>query len=91
MRVPGSICRYKIKTGDTLWFISYNAGVTVDELIAANRGVDPNFLQVAQGINVPFKGKCPPGAGEHHARYTCASHLHRSPAYVRRKRERSGR
>ena len=44
---------YTIKAGDTLYSIAQMFNVSVQELMAANPGVDPNNLQIGQVICVP--------------------------------------
>ena len=44
---------YIIQAGDTLSYIASRFNVTVDELEAANPGVDPNFLSEGQEIVIP--------------------------------------
>ncbi|MDD2202081.1 MAG: LysM domain-containing protein [Firmicutes bacterium] len=48
---PGFI--YTIQPGDTYYLIALRYGTSVDALIRANPGVDPNRLQVGQRICVP--------------------------------------
>ncbi|HOI36700.1 MAG TPA: LysM domain-containing protein [Bacillota bacterium] len=48
---PGFI--YTIQPGDTFYLIALRYGTTVDALIRANPGVDPNRLFVGQRICVP--------------------------------------
>jgi N-acetylmuramoyl-L-alanine amidase len=44
---------YTIQEGDTLWGLANNIeGITVEDLIAANPGVDPKGLKVGQQINL---------------------------------------
>lgn len=43
---------YKIAAGDTFWSISQRFGLTVDQLVKANPGVDPTKLKVGQIINL---------------------------------------
>ena len=44
---------YAIRPGDTFFGISQQFGVSVEAIIRANPGVDPNRLQVGQLICVP--------------------------------------
>ena len=57
MPCPGFI--YTIQPGDTFYLIALRYGTTVDALIRANPGVDPNRLFVGQRICVPVVA--PPG------------------------------
>ncbi len=59
---PGGFT-YVIKPGDTFYKIARRFGITVDALIAANPGVDPNNLQIGQAICIPVTPAphiCPP-------------------------------
>ncbi len=44
---------YSIKTGDTLWDIAVTHGITVQDLLAANPGLDSTTLRVGQALVVP--------------------------------------
>lgn len=44
---------YIVQSGDTLSYIGSRFNVTVDELIAANPSMDPNFLSEGQQIVIP--------------------------------------
>ena len=44
---------YTIKAGDTLFFISQRFNVSVQAIINANPGIDPNNLQIGQIICIP--------------------------------------
>lgn len=50
---PPSYVVYVIQPGDTLWKIARRYRTTVDALIEANPGIDPNNLQIGQKICVP--------------------------------------
>lgn len=59
---PPPICRgffYTIRPGDTYFLLAQRFGTTVEALIAANPGVDPNNLQVGQVICIPVPGPVP--------------------------------
>jgi hypothetical protein len=45
--------RYTIQSGDTLGAIAAQHGVSVDDLIAANPGIDPQRLQIGAEIVIP--------------------------------------
>lgn len=49
---PGYIL-YTIKAGDTYHKLSITYGVSVNSIIAANPGVDPNQLRIGQQIKIP--------------------------------------
>lgn len=44
---------YIVQPGDTLSFIASRFNVTIDELVAANPALDPNFLSQGQRIVIP--------------------------------------
>ncbi len=44
---------YTIRAGDTLFLLSQRFGVSVDAIIRANPGIDPNNLQIGQVICIP--------------------------------------
>ena len=57
---PGSIT-YTIQSGDTLFTIATRYNVTVNAILAANPGLDPNNLRVGQIICIPGgTPTCPP-------------------------------
>lgn len=45
--------RYTIKSGDTLSAIAASFGVTLDDLLAANPGIDPTGLRAGDTIRLP--------------------------------------
>lgn len=59
MACPAGTMPYTIKAGDTFFLIARTFGVSVDALIAANPGVNPDRLQIGQVICVPTS----PGPG----------------------------
>ncbi|MDD3840493.1 MAG: LysM peptidoglycan-binding domain-containing protein [Clostridia bacterium] len=64
---PGST-EYVIKQGDTFYKLAQQFNVTVQALIAANPGVNPNALQIGQKICIPPAAPspaCPPGSKEY--------------------------
>lgn len=46
------IAVYEIKNGDTLWDIAINAGLSVDDIIALNPGMNPDSLQLGDTISL---------------------------------------
>jgi len=44
---------YTIASGDTLYNLAQRYGVTVDRIMAANPGINPNNLQIGQQICIP--------------------------------------
>lgn len=51
---------HTIVAGDTFYKLALNYGVTVEQIMAANPGVNPNNLQIGQVIRIPR------GAGKRH-------------------------
>ena len=49
--VPRAV--YAVAPNDTLWDIAANYGLTLDDLLAANPGVDPKRLMVGQELTIP--------------------------------------
>ncbi|MEP2777323.1 MAG: LysM peptidoglycan-binding domain-containing protein [Luteolibacter sp.] len=52
---PASVQNHKVQSGETYYRISSKYGVSVDDLIAANPGVNHRSLRVGQSINIPSK------------------------------------
>jgi LysM repeat protein len=46
--------RYTIEEGDTLLTIAFQFGVTVDDIVALNPGLDPRLLSVGTAIIIPL-------------------------------------
>lgn len=57
---PTGSMPYTIKSGDTPYNIARTFGISVDVLLAANPGINPNNLQVGQVICVPTAAPPPP-------------------------------
>jgi LysM repeat protein len=51
---------YVVKSGDTLGSIAVALGVTVDDIVSANPGVDPAALKIGQQLKVPKPGASAP-------------------------------
>jgi LysM repeat protein/uncharacterized protein YkwD len=45
--------KYTVRADDTLWDIAANYGLSVNDLLAANSGVDPRRLMVGQPLTIP--------------------------------------
>lgn len=62
---PAGTFPYAIQAGDTFYSIARRYYVSVEELLAANPGVDPNNLRIGQRIcipeSVPPPSGCPTG------------------------------
>jgi LysM repeat protein len=46
---------YTIKTGDTLSQVALRYGLSVDELLAANPGINPQVLSIGQTLQIPSR------------------------------------
>jgi hypothetical protein len=46
--------QYIIQPGDTLWDLANDYGLTVDDIMAANPGIDPDDLMPGQAIIIPM-------------------------------------
>ena len=53
---------YTILAGDTLWAIGVKFGVSLEQLVAANPGLDPNLIQPGHAIHIPAPGEVIPTA-----------------------------
>jgi LysM repeat protein len=45
--------RYTVVQNDTLWDIGLKFGVTIDQIVAANPGLNPDLLSLGQVLNIP--------------------------------------
>ena len=54
---------YAVKPNDTLWGIASRYGLFVNDLLAANPGVDPQRLRIGQTLRIPAAGAPLEGAG----------------------------
>jgi LysM repeat protein len=62
MSAGGSTSTYKVNAGDTLSGIAKKSGVTLSELLAANKKIkDPRKIYRNTSVNIPSKGKVPTG------------------------------
>jgi LysM repeat protein len=50
---------YTIRTGDTLSQIAQRYGLTVDDIITANPGIDTQILSIGQQIQIPARSESP--------------------------------
>jgi LysM repeat protein len=58
----GSTSTYKVNAGDTLSGIAKKSGVTLSELMAANKNIkDPKKIYRNTSVKIPSKGKLPAG------------------------------
>jgi LysM repeat protein len=53
---------YTVQTGDWIYKIARNCGVSVSALIAANPGINPNYISPGQLLNMPAQGGPTPGS-----------------------------
>lgn len=63
---------YTIQANDTYWRLAQRFNTTVEAIIAANPGVDPDRLQIGQVICIPGVAPppaCPPGSTSYIVRY----------------------
>lgn len=56
---PGTATTYKVQWGDWLRKIADKHGVTVEALLAANPGINPNVIYPGQTLNIPAPGSAP--------------------------------
>jgi LysM repeat protein len=81
LQVEPTLIVYTVRRGDSLWSISRQFGLTIQDLVDKNPGINPNFIQSGQKIMVPDhlsigessqsdspisgKPELPPGASEY--------------------------
>ncbi len=59
------VAQYVIKPGDTLWDIALRFGfASPDSILAANPGLNPDFLSLGQVLNIPGLDFIPPPAAQ---------------------------
>jgi LysM repeat protein len=61
----GGACpsQYTVQRGDWLYQIARKCGISYGALIAANPGLNPNFVFPGQVLNIPGGGGAPPSGG----------------------------
>ncbi|MGE5602274.1 MAG: LysM peptidoglycan-binding domain-containing protein [Nitrososphaerales archaeon] len=69
---PVSGAVYTVKPDDTLWNIAAKYGLFLNDLLAANPGVDPQRLMAGQTLTIPSGGGAAAAAGAAPARATYA-------------------
>jgi len=50
-----TLITYTVRRGDSLWSISRQFGVTIQDIVSVNPGINPNAIQYGQKIKVPDK------------------------------------
>ena len=67
---PSGSVQHTVKSGDTLWKLSQEHGVSVQNILDLNPGVDPLNLQIGSTLcipaaSLPLTGTCPNGASSY--------------------------
>ncbi len=60
---PSGTFAYSVKAGDTLYALAARNNTTVDAIVRANPGINPNALQIGQRICIPGTAPQPPQPG----------------------------
>ncbi len=47
------VFQYPLQAEDTLWELAEDFNTSVEEIMAVNPGLDPNYLFIGQVINIP--------------------------------------
>ena len=73
--------QYTIQPGDTLWDLANQYNTSVDEIIAANPGLDPDNLMVGQVIVIPDPPQRAPERRPEYRRPERGREFHRAPYF----------
>ncbi len=80
------IVKYTVQPGETILGIAHRHNTTLDHLLSLNPGVQPNYVQANQVINVPYVpggATPPPSAAQRAAANTAkATPVSTTPAVV---------
>ena len=57
---PQSIRQYVVQPNDTMWDIAVKFGVTLEQIVGANPGINPDLLGLGQTLNIPPSTYDPP-------------------------------
>jgi len=55
--IPGGPTTHTVQRGEWLWGIARKYSITVEALVAANPGINPNFVYPGQVLNIPGGGE----------------------------------
>ena len=56
VEIPGFVVtRYTVRSGDTLWQLARQRGLSVDALLLVNPDVDPERLAIGSQLNIPMR------------------------------------
>jgi len=57
---PQTIRQYVVEQNDTMWDIAVKFGVTLEQIVGANPGINPDLLGLGQTLNIPPSTYDPP-------------------------------